>query len=358
MKPVIADAVSVAIAAGLPVALVGGPGVGKTSVIEAIGVAAGAAVETLVVAQMEPTDLTGIPFVDADGNTRRGAPDWLGRVNAADRSLLFLDELTQASALHQGVCNDIIQARRVGSFPLGPNVRIVAGYNPPEMCGGFDLSLPTRNRFLHIAVEPDPVAFADGITTGWHQPLIVDFDLDASAHEVPWRRIVGAFVRARPSVLSDLPDDGTTGGFPSPRSLEFAARAAAAVDACGASNKVRSILVAGAIGAPVAAELLTYAKELDLPDPTTALSDPGAVAIPDRPDRAWAIMHAIADAATRDGTIEAWLAAWIIAGRIAQACGADVAATGARRLAAHPPPGAPLPPEMGMFRELLGLGVR
>lgn len=345
------DALAVAVAGRLPVALFGGPGVGKTSMVEQLGAAQGAHVEVIVLAQSEPTDLTGVPYVDASGMTRTAVPDWVDRVNRCEPSIVFLDELTQASALHQGVCNDIIQSRRVAGVLLAAHVHFVAGYNPPEICGGFDLSMPTRNRFIHLEVLPDADAVAEGFLHGWPPPPTIELH-DLEDHLSLWRTTVAAFIKARPGIL-EPPSPTTTGPFPTPRSLELAAIAAAHAGAAGLSAGVRDLLVQGAIGAGPGLELLTYADELDLPNPAEALANPDTVELPQRPDRAWAALQSIADHAVRIGDLDSWRAAWRIAGRIAHASGADVAAMAARALVVNQPPGATPPPEVAIFRDLL-----
>jgi MoxR-like ATPase len=350
-QPQVREALAIGIAGRLPVALFGGPGVGKTSMVEQLGAAHGMHVEVIVLAQSEPTDLTGVPYVDDTGSTRSAVPDWVHRVNQSSPSLVFLDEFTQASPLHQGVCNDIIQSRRVAGVALAEHVHFVAGYNPPEVCGGFDLSMPTRNRFIHIEVNPDPDAVAEGLLLGWPEAPHIDF-VDLERHVRHWKTTVAAFVKARPGVL-EPPSPTATGPFATPRSLELAALAAAYADAARRSADVRNLLIQGAIGAGAGLELSNYAAELDLPDPARALADPDGVTLPERPDRAWAALQSIADHAVRRGDLVSWRAAWRLAGRVAYTSGADVAAMAARQLVVHQPPGATPPDEVAVFRDLL-----
>jgi MoxR-like ATPase len=345
------EALAVAVYARIPIVLKGGPGIGKTSLFEQVGDSMGAHVEVMVLAQMDPTELTGVMFVDSDGITRTAVPAWVERVNAHNPSLVFFDEFLQASPLHQGVANDVIQGRRVGAVPLAEHVRFVAAYNPPERYGGFEFSRPTQNRFIDIEVVPDPDVVAEGLVTGWPDaPLIEPTDVDK--HLARWLRTVAAFVKARPGCLSDT-SMAASGPFATPRSLEMAAKAAAIAEAAGVSDEARNLLIAGAVGPGVGHELIAYSRELDLPDPDVALSQPDSVVIPDRSDRAWACLMSIVDVAVRRNEVAAWRAAWTILGRAVRVAGVDVAALAARRLVIHQPPGATPPPEVALFTEAM-----
>ena len=62
-QTVVTEALGTAIAARVPVLLWGAPGTGKTSVVQALAVAAGLPSETVIASIREPSDFAGLPVV-------------------------------------------------------------------------------------------------------------------------------------------------------------------------------------------------------------------------------------------------------------------------------------------------------
>jgi hypothetical protein len=89
------------------------------------------------------------------------------------------------------------------------------------------------------------------------------------------------------------------------------------------------------------------------------LADPESFRLPERGDRAYAALAAIAAAVASDPTPDRWAAGWrvlgIAAGGAAGVTGGvpDVAAAAARVLARCRPEGATLPAEINLFAPLL-----
>jgi hypothetical protein len=104
---------------------------------------------------------------------------------------------------------------------------------------------------------------------------------------------------------------------------------------------VRAELVVGAVGEAAGYELLSWIRDLDLPDPETLLTDPAAP-LPERVDRMHAVLGSVVAHVMADGGTESWQRAWTLIGRVANRA-PDVAASAARSLAACRPPGAVLP---------------
>ncbi|HEX7165375.1 MAG TPA: hypothetical protein VF230_00190, partial [Acidimicrobiales bacterium] len=74
--------------------------------------------------------------------------------------------------------------------------------------------------------------------------------------------------------------------------------------------------------------------------------------LPARPDRAYAVLSAVAAAVASDPTEARWLAGWRVLARAGEQA-PDVAAVAARVLAACRPPGAAAPAEARVFLPLL-----
>src|SRR3974377_507498 len=69
-----AEALGVAVAAGVPVLLWGAPGTGKTSAIRAMAEAMGLPCETVIASIREPSDFAGLPIVVGGGHQGECAP--------------------------------------------------------------------------------------------------------------------------------------------------------------------------------------------------------------------------------------------------------------------------------------------
>jgi hypothetical protein len=347
-------ALTVAVAARVPVLLWGAPGTGKTSAIRAMADAAGLPCETVIASIREPSDFAGLPVVVGQG-VRFAPPTWAQRLAAAGRGLLFLDELSTAPPAVQAALLRVVLERVVGDLDLPAEVAVVAAANPPEQAAdGWDLSAPLANRLCHLTWEINPRVVADGLAGGWAPPRIPELTGDWAAAEVLARGLVAAFLRVRPALACAPPTDPATAGrgWPSPRTWEMTARLWAAADAAGAGGQTRSALVRGCVGDGAGAEFLTWLAEMDLPDPEEVLADPDSFTLPDRADRAYAALAAITAAVTANLTADRWTAGWRVLGAAATSA-PDVAAAAARVLARQRPDGAPLPPEIRLFAPVL-----
>ncbi len=135
----------------------------------------------------------------------------------------------------------------------------------------------------------------------------------------------------------------------------MAARLMAASGASGASDEARSALIAGAVGDGAGVEFLAWLVQMDLPDPEAVLADPASFRLPERGDRAYAALAAIAAAVAANPTPERWTAGWQVLGLAAggETGTPDVAAVAARVLARCRPEGAALPAEIRLFAPVL-----
>ena len=348
------EALGVAVAARVPVLLWGAPGTGKSSVIQAVAATMDVPCETVIASIREPSDFAGLPVVLGDV-VHFAPPSWARRLAEAGRGLLFLDELSTAPPAVQAALLRVVLERVVGDLELPPGVAVVAAANPPELAAdGWDLSAPLANRLCHLFWEIDPAAISAGFAEGWASPRVPALPEGWNSEVRLALSLVASFLRARPSLAGNVPTDAKSAGrgWPSPRTWEMAARLWAAAGAAKVSEQARAALVRGAVGDGAGAEFLTWLVEMDLVDPEVALADPEAFVLPERGDRAYATVSAIAAAVAANPTPERWLAGWRVLG-VAARSAADVAATAARVLARCRPEGAALPPEIHAFLPLL-----
>src|ERR1700678_1360820 len=120
----------------------------------------------------------------------------------------------------------------------------------------------------------------------------------------------------------------------------------------GTNDQARLVLVAGPVGDGAGVEFTVWLAEMDLPDPEQVLADPPSFRLPERGDRAYAALAAIAAAVAADPTPDRWTAGWQVLGLAADVA-PDVAAAAARVLAKCRPEGAALPAEIHRFAPLL-----
>ena len=340
----VSEALAISVQAGVPVLLWGSPGTGKTSVVRALGEALDWPTEVVIGSIREPADFAGLPVV-IDGAVQMAPPLWARRLAAMGYGMLFLDELTTAPPAVQAAMLRVVLERVVGDLALPDRVRVVAAANPPEEAAdGWQLSAPLANRLVHLDWPVDARSVARGIAVGFPPPPRFDGRDPTEAQELAVRAAVGAFLEVRPALVLQVPAvaDQAGRGWPSPRSWESVARLLAACDAVGASEEARTLLVLGAVGEGAGIEFLSWLANMDLRDAEEVLADPDGFDLPDRSDRAFAVLTAVAAVAIARGDAESWSAAWRVVARVAESA-PDVATLAARSLAGARPEGAELP---------------
>lgn len=333
---VVRDALAIAVQVGHPVLLWGAPGEGKTRLVEQTAAALDRRCEVVIGSVREATDIAGLPVRDGNGVTFV-PPAWARRCVEHPASVLFFDELTTASPPVQAAMLRVVLDREVGDLRLPPEVSVVAAANPPEMsAGGDDLAPPLANRFCHLDWEADPGAWVQGMLTGWAHPALPEVPAGWRTTAMRWRALLTAFIRARPSILRQLPAAVTNQGraWPSPRTWDVAHELAAASEAAGCPHAVTHALVSGTVGSGPAIEFLRFAEEADLPDPEALLADPSSVQADARSDLLLAGIGGVVGAVAMQPSEARWGAAWEVLAVLCEANRADIAALAADELLA------------------------
>jgi hypothetical protein len=241
-----------------PVFLWGPPGIGKSDVVAGITEELGGYMIDLRMAQMEPTDIRGIPFF----NKEIGKMDWAPPVDLPDEELasqypvivLFLDEMNSAAPSVQATGYQLILNRRIGKYKLPDNVVIVAAGNRDSDKGvTYRMPMPLANRFVHVEMKPD--------FTAWQV-----WALDKGIH----RDVVGYLSFAK-SDMYDFDAKSSSKAFATPRSWCFVSELLENEDEIDVETLFT--LVAGAIGEGLAAKFMAHRKIAGkLPQPEDILS--------------------------------------------------------------------------------------
>ena len=235
----------------------GAPGIGKSSIVHQVADAHGIFMVDVRLSQLAPTDLRGLP-VPEGGISRWYPPEFLPREG---RGILFLDEFNMAPPAMQGLAQQLILDRRVGSDTVPEGWFIwAAGNRHEDRAAVFEMPAPVANRFLHLEVEPHLES------------------LKRYAYERSWHEHVVAFLSFRPGLLQH--PNPNHPAWPSPRSWEMANRLYRA-----------GLPIDSAVGPAAKAEFEAYVAHYDdLPELGSILdgSDP-EVAFPEEPSVRFAV---------------------------------------------------------------------
>ena len=338
-------ALAAAVQANVPVLVWGNPGQAKSAKIESYSKKWNMHIETVVGSVRESSDYLGLP-IEIDGQVVYSPPAWAIRLNAAKKSVLFLDELTTSAPSVQKAMLRIMQERYVGEYKLNDGVVIIAAANPPETAAdGWELPAPVANRLLHMDWHFDVEEWLSGVgnnfetsTTYSIEQLIGKYDESNRARSYA---LITSFLRSRPEFLApNPPEDPDKAGkaWPSPRSWTNAISALAHLDA--GDEDAATLILKGCVGQDHAVEFIAWAADQDLPNPVDVLKDPSIVDWSMRPDKLFAVVTAVSYLAVARGDVVTWNAAVAVM----EACGEnerpDVALPSMRNLVAKMPKGA------------------
>ncbi|MFI0937576.1 AAA family ATPase [Streptomyces sp. NPDC021020] len=334
------SALTLAVAADLPVLLWGEPGIGKTAALTQLAAALGLPLTTVIASVHEPSDFAGLPVVGDDPAVQgvpMAPPDWAVKLVRAGHGLLFLDELSTAPPAVQAALLRLVLERRIGALQLPPGVRIVAAANPRSSAAdGWELSPPLANRFVHLQWTHEHDVVVRGLGGVWPRATLPQLDPQRLAEAVQFaRRAVCAFLRVRPKLVHQLPASETRrgGAWPSPRSWEMTLRLVAFATAADSPREVLALLARGAVGDGPGLELLAHIDRMELPDPETLLADPAAAELPERGDLRQATLEAVVTAVHTRPTRARWDAAWALLVRALDTGAPDLVVMPAKTLA-------------------------
>lgn len=154
--------------------LIGHFGVGKTDLVREIARETNRELIILVLSQLEPGDLIGLPSREGD-KTVFLAPDWWPNDG---NTIIFLDEINRS---HRSIRNAIMQLlidKRIHNHILPENTWIIASMNPPdEEYDQVDLITDPAflSRFFILEITPDLDEWLDWAQKNNIPSEIIDF---------------------------------------------------------------------------------------------------------------------------------------------------------------------------------------
>jgi hypothetical protein len=183
----------------LSLMLWGPPGIGKSSIVADVAKQNGLELVDLRLSQLAPTDLRGLPVAD-NGLSRWFPPEFLPTKGVG---ILFLDEINMAPPTMQGIAQQLILDRKVGSYRVPEGWFIwAAGNRKSDRAAVFEMPSALANRFIHLDLVPDFDSFKDwGLRAGLSEQVL-------------------AFLAFRPSLMHQI--DAQRPAWPSPRSWVMA----------------------------------------------------------------------------------------------------------------------------------------
>ena len=236
------------------------PGIGKSSIVASVAAEGDLDFVDLRLSQLAPTDLRGLPVAE-DGISKWYPPEFLPSSGAG---ILFLDEINMAPPSMQGVAQQLILDRRVGSYVVPDGWFVwAAGNRKEDRASVFDMPAPLSNRFIHLFVEADLASFKQwGLSHDVHEQVL-------------------ALLSYRTALLHQI--DPNSPNWPSPRSWAIA------------SELHRSGLdIESSVGAAPATEFRAFVALYDkMPDVSAIVSGKQSPKFPDEPSMRYAMTLAL-----------------------------------------------------------------
>lgn len=357
-------AFQICVQARLPVHLWGEPGIGKSTITEAVAQVLDQRLWPVLLSIREPSDQGGLPVIRDDFSVWMAPPRWAKELDEHGGGWVFLDELNTAAPAVQNSALRVVQERYAGDARLPDATSFVAAGNPPETNPGvYDLTPAMANRFVHIRWPNDHEGWIHGMVSGWPAPKVVRLPDDWREGLPSMNGLVADFISKRGELLHQKPDNPVDQGraWPSNRMWTTAAVGLAAANSCGHDPKshVARVIVAGCVGDAASIEFASHIANMDLRDPEEYLANPDNIPLPRRQDQMRAALSQVAAAALKERPkrkemIQRYYAAWKVLARVMRQA-KDIAIPAARILADAMPPecDSQLPPELDDILDIL-----
>lgn len=267
---------------GLPVLMLGPPGIGKTTIWRDVAASLDLPCYVFPTESLQVSDLAGVIAGDGAGGVHRVSDnEAVQYIFGEGQGLLVFDEINTGSRLDGAIRRVLLDGKFAGAS-MPPRVRVVACANPPEISmSGRPLTPPLANSLVHLTAR-------EHTAEEW-----VRYHMDPATARAPasgqqlWTRLLDAwstsyetalgwyslFFKAHPSWMHKLPEDPDkqAGAWPSERTHTMGLNVLAACHALGDKASLPTLLE-GCIGQEAAGLFLTTMRENDLPSVEDVLS--------------------------------------------------------------------------------------
>jgi MoxR-like ATPase len=251
----------------ISVFLMGGPGVGKTSIVSQAAREVRKQVLTIALPTCEAVDLRGLPYND-NGRTR-----WASPLPRGGQGVLLLDELSSAAPDVQVAAHHLVWPEEGSdmSLPAGWHI-VLTGNRSTDKTLFRAASGPLRNRLTIIPVEASLEHWVKWAMEHNINPAII------------------GFLRWRPELLTskEIPNDGA---FTSPRAWVSASE----VLSFSVHANVERELLLGTVGEGATTEFTAYLRLVrELPAIQAIMDKPDKAAVPTSPSLLYALTSSLA----------------------------------------------------------------
>lgn len=282
MSPkVLIEYIKMMYAARVPVCMWGAPGIGKSSIALQVTQQMNVKFIDIRVAQMEPTDARGIPYVK-EGRTFWATPEMFP---SDGEGIILLDELNRGPVGTQNAFLQLVRERRLGEFKLGDGWMVIAACNRETDGGGVHrMTDALADRFNHQVLVADHGEWCEWALTTDINPMTL------------------AFIRTRPELLHVYDSKSKQRVFPTPRSWEHVSDISKQI--AGAHKQMRQFsknVYAGSVGEGAAIEYVAFEDMFHkLPSIDQILMNPGNVHFSQDPSALCAVASAVGRVCNQD----------------------------------------------------------
>ena len=257
------------------------PGVGKSDIVRSIARQYNLKVIDMRLAQMDPTDLNGLPHFNEEGfavyapfvyfpleDAKPGFNAELGK--DYDGWLIFFDEITSAPKQIQAAAYKIILDRMIGQHNLHPRVRMCAAGNlETDNAVVHNMSTALKSRLIHLDMTVNKDDWINWAISAKIDPRVI------------------AFIGFKPTLLYKFDPESQEHTYPCPRTWQFVSKLIE--DEPKLDFKDLPIM-AGAISPGPATEFLEFTRIYQsLPTIASILANPAGVVVPTEPGIKYAI---------------------------------------------------------------------
>lgn len=270
---------------GLCVYIEGAPGVGKSSIVGQVAEEKGAELIDIRLAQMDPTDIRGIP-VHKEGRTFWAPPSCLPQDDGRSY-IVFFDELGAAPPLNQVAVYQALTDHRIGEYVFPKQCVIwAAGNRLSDRAVVYKMSTALANRLTHTTLDVD--------TSDWIAWALT--------HDI--RDELISFHRFRDttnkSMLFSFDPKREEKAHATPRTWEMVSK----ILNSGLRNGLLEAAIFGTVGEPCGVEFVGWLRvHKSMPNPDMVILNPKTAPVPEQPDVMCALIGALV-ARANENTID------------------------------------------------------